>query len=56
MPKERDTRTLTEKIDDLIADDVPLQEIAEMLFISYAQVRSRYLAVCYKLGVKPDGD
>jgi hypothetical protein len=56
MPKEQDRRTLIEKIDDMIADDIPLRQIADKLFISYPQVRSRYLALCQEMGVKPDGD
>lgn len=52
----RDTRTLLEKIDDLIADDVSLQQIADKLLIPYPQVRARYLAICHQLGVKPDAD
>jgi len=54
--RQKDARTQIEKIDDMIADDVPLHEIADRLFIGYPQVRSRYHVLCGKMGVKPDAD
>jgi hypothetical protein len=49
-------RTLDEKIGDMLADDYKLHEIADGLRITYGQVRNRYIAICAKLGERPDGD
>lgn len=54
--KHVDVRTPTEIFDDMLADDKPLDEIGMRLGWTPLQVRQRYLAVCRKLGVKPDGD
>lgn len=53
MARKIDTRTQLEKIDDMIADDIPLKRIADLLFISYPQVRARYLVLCHKFGERP---
>jgi transcription initiation factor TFIIIB Brf1 subunit/transcription initiation factor TFIIB len=54
--RKGDTRTLIEKIGDLLAEDHTLDEIAHMLQITYGQVRNRYLAMCASLGVRPDAE
>jgi DNA-binding NarL/FixJ family response regulator len=52
----RDTRTIVEKIDDMLADGIPCQQIADELYAPYNQVRARYLNICHKLGEKPDAE
>lgn len=54
--RQRDTRTLDEKISDLLAENYSIDEIADELNASYAQVRQRYHVICAKLGEKPDGE
>lgn len=56
MPRERDNRTLDEKISDLLAENYSISEIADELDVTYAQVRQRYHVICAKLGEKPDGE
>lgn len=53
---KRDTRTLDEKIGDLLAENYSVEEIANELNVTYGQVRQRYHVICGKLGEKPDGE
>lgn len=54
MGAHKDLRTTDEKIADMLSEDVSFEEIADRLWLTVGQVRSRYLAMCAKLGVKPD--
>lgn len=51
-----DPRTLDEKISDLLAENWSIQEIADELNVTRNQVRQRYVAMCARLGEKPDGE
>lgn len=52
--KPTELRTPNQIFDDMLADDRSLGEIASRLSWSFQQARSRYLAICRELGVKPD--
>lgn len=54
MRVHRDFRTPTEVFDDMLADGHDLEAIAARLGWTYGQARARYLAVCARLGEKPD--
>lgn len=56
MPRERDGRTLDERIGDFLAENWSIQEIADELDVTYGQVRQRYHVICAKLGEKPDAE
>lgn len=56
MQRKHDTRTLDEKISDLLAENYSINEIADELHITYGQARNRYMVMCAKLGEKPDGN
>jgi len=51
-----DTRTILEKIDDMLADGIPVRQVCDELMVPYPQVRSRYLVICHKMGEKPDDE
>lgn len=52
----RDLRTTDEKIADMMADDMSVEEIAHELWLTPGQVRQRYMVICAKTGERPDGE
>jgi predicted DNA-binding protein YlxM (UPF0122 family) len=52
--RQKDERTIDEKIGDMLAENYSLQEIADELNVTYLQVRNRYMVMCTKLGERPE--